>query len=107
MTFLDLLVLVSGGIIAAGLLTLAAMFLLKSEKARRVALYAAAVLGVYLGYVGFRVNAMSFGSGSVIALVLALGSVAAVVLDRYLDRKYIPQAVAAASLVGGMMNAFM
>lgn len=107
MTFLDLLVIVSGGIIAAGLLTLAAMFLLKSERARRVALYAAAGLGLYLGYVGFRVNAMSFGSGSVIALVLALGSVAAVALDRYLDRKYIPQAVAAVSLVGGMMNAFL
>ena len=107
MTFLDLLVIVSGGIIAAGVLTLAAMFLLKSEKARRVGLYAAAVLGLYLGYVGFRVNAMSFGSGSVIALVLALGSVAAVVLERLMDRKYIPQAVAAVSLVGGMMNAFL
>ena len=107
MTFLDLLVIVSGGIITAGVLVMVAMFLLKSEKARRVGLYACAALGLYLGYVGFRINAMSYGSGSVIALVLALGSVAAVVLDRFLDRKYIPQAVAAASLVGGMMNAFL
>ena len=107
MTFLDLLVIVSGGIITAGVLVMVAMFLLKGEKARRTCLYIAAGLGLYLGYVGFRINAMSYGSGSVIALVLALGSVAAVVLDRFLDRKYIPQAVAAASLVGGMMNAFL
>lgn len=107
MTFLDLLVLVSGGIIAAGLLTMAAMFLLKNEKARRVSLYLAAALGVYLGYVGWRVNAMSFGTGSMIALVLGLAAVAAVVLDRVLERKDIPRLVAAVSLVGGMMNAFL
>ena len=107
MTFLDMLVIVSGGIAAAGVLTVAAMFLLKSEKARRAGLYGCAALGIYLGYVGFRVNAMSYGSGSVLALVLALGSVGALVLDRVLDRKYIPQAVAAVSLVGGMMNAFL
>jgi len=107
MTFLDLLVVVSGGLVTAGLLVLAAMFWLKGERARRVCLYIAAGLGIYLGYVGFRVNAMSYGSGSLLALVLALGSVAAVVLERFLDRKYIPQAVAAVSLVGGMMNAFL
>ncbi len=109
MTFLDLLVIVSGGIVVAGVVALVAMFLLKSERARRVGLYAAAVLGVYLGYVGFRVHAMSYGSGSVIALVLALGSVAAVVLERRFrqSRQYVPRALAAVSLVGGMMNAFL
>ena len=107
MTFLDLLVVVSGGLLAAGVLALALMFLLKNEKARRVGLYAAGALGVYLGYVGFRVNAMSFGSGGVIALVLALGSVAAVALDRFLDRKDIPRMLAAVCLVGGMMNALL
>ena len=74
MTFLDLLVIVSGGLITAGLLVLVAMFLLKSEKARRVCLYIAAALGVYLGYVGYRVNAMSFGAGSMIALVVTISS---------------------------------
>ena len=107
MTFLDLLVIVSGGIITAGLLVLLAMFLLKSEKARRVCLYIAAGLGVYLGYVGYRVNAMSFGAGSMIALVLALAAVGAVVLDRLVARKDIPRIVAAVSVVGGMMNAFL
>lgn len=107
MTFLDLLVIVSGGIITAGLLVLLAMFLLKSEKARRVCLYIAAGLGLYLGYVGYRVNAMSFGAGSMIALVLALGAVGAVVLDRLVARKDIPRIVAAVSVVGGMMNAFL
>ena len=112
MTFLDLLVIVSGGIIAAGLLTLAAMFLLKSERARRVALYAAAGLGLYLGYVGFRVNAMSDGIGGLLDLVLALVGLGAVVLDRFLSReasfrKYIPQLAAAVSVLGGLANAFI
>lgn len=107
MTFLDLLVIVSGGIITAGLLVLLAMFLLKSEKARRVCLYIAAGLGLYLGYVGYRVNAMSFGAGSMIALVLALAAVGAVVLDRLVARRDIPRIVAAVSVVGGMMNAFL
>ena len=107
MTFLDLLVIVSGGLITAGLLVLVAMFLLKGEKARRVCLYIAAALGLYLGYVGYRVNAMSFGAGSMIALVLALAAVAAVVLDRLVARRDIPRIVAAVSVVGGMMNAFL
>lgn len=107
MTFLDLLVIVSGGLITAGLLVLLAMFLLKGEKARRVCLYIAAALGVYLGYVGYRVNAMSFGAGSMIALVLALAAVGAVVLDRLVARRDIPRIVAAVSVVGGMMNAFL
>ena len=107
MTFLDLLVIVSGGLATAGLLVLVAMFLLKSEKARRVCLYIAAALGVYLGYVGYRVNAMSFGAGSIIALVLALAAVGAVVLDRLVARRDIPRIVAAVSVVGGMMNAFL
>ena len=107
MTFLDLLVIVSGGLITAGLLVLVAMFLLKSEKARRVCLYIAAALGLYLGYVGYRVNAMSFGAGSMIALALALAAVGAVVLDRLVARKDIPRIVAAVSVVGGMMNAFL
>ena len=107
MTFLDLLVIVSEGLVVAGVLTLAAMFVLKGEKAKRVCLYIAAGLGLYMGYVGYRINAMSYGSGSVIALVLALGSAAALVLDRFLDRKDIPRVVAAVSMVGGMMNAFL
>ena len=107
MTFLDLLVIVSGGLAVTGVLVLVAMFRLKSEKARRVCLYIAAGLGVYLGYVGYRVNAMSFGAGSMIALVLALAAVGAVVLDRLVARKDIPRIVAAVSVVGGMMNAFL
>ena len=64
MTFLDLLVIVSEGLVVAGVLTLTAMFVLKGEKARRVCLYIAAGLGLYMGYVGYRINAMSYGSGS-------------------------------------------
>lgn len=111
MTFLDLLVIVGGGLCGAGVLTLAAMLLLKNQRARRVCLYIAAALGLYLGYVGFRVNALGYGSGSVLAIALALVGVGAVVLDwtqrKHQSRQYIPQAMAAASLVGGMMNAFL
>ena len=111
MTFLDLLVIVGGTLCVTGVLTLVAMFLVKGEKARRVWLYIAAGLGLYMGYVGFRINGLSYGPGSVIALVLALGSVASLVLERRFRqqeaRQYIPRVLAAVSLAGGMMNAFM
>lgn len=107
MTYLDLLVVVSGGIIAAGVLAMVAMFRMKSEKGRRLALYVCAALGIYLGYVGYKINSVSYGPGSTIALVLAVGSVAALVLDRFLDRKYIPRIVASVALVGGIFNALL
>lgn len=111
-TFLDLLVVVAWGLVAAGVLVLAVLFLVKNDRVRRACLYIAAGLGVYLGYVGFRVNAMSDGIGGLLALVLALVGLGAVVLDRFLSReasfrKYIPQLAAAVSVLGGLANAFI
>ena len=111
-TFLDLLVVVAWGLVAAGVLVLAVLFLVKNDRVRRACLYIAAGLGMYLGYVGFRVNAMSDGIGGLLALVLALVGLGAVVLDRFLSqeasfRKFIPQLAAAVSVLGGLANAFI
>ena len=59
-TSLDLLVVVSMGIIAATFLSLMLMFLLKNQKAKRVFFYIVVALGVYVSTIGFRIGITGF-----------------------------------------------
>lgn len=110
-TFLDLLVVAAVGLAAAGVLVLALMFLVPNERVRRVCLYAAAGLGAYLGYVGWRINALGTSGGGLLALVLALVGLGALVLERLWRqdpaRQLIPRLAAAVSVLGGLANAFL
>ena len=106
MTNLDFLVIVAGGLAVAAVLTVAGLFLFRKERGRRAAVYLAAGLGLYLGYVGVRINYMSFEAEALAAVVLALAGVAAVVVER--GKQYnAARILAAVSVLGGMVNAFV
>ena len=110
-TSLDLLIIVVMALAAAGILSLALMFLIKNKTAQRVCFYIAAVLGVYIGTVGFRINWPGFLFQVAMAVVLAAVCAGAVVLERLCKENERPfllaRILAAAGLVGGMVNAFL
>ena len=106
-TFLDLLVVVVMALCAVSLVAMALMFLVKNKKVKRICLYLVAALGVYMGYVGFRIMWVN----SLVQTGLALAAIGAVVLERLSkgsEKKFLlSQVLASASLVIGMFNAFM
>lgn len=108
-TFLDLLILVSMVLIAAGMLSLALMFLVRSKKVQRVCFYVAVALGVYIGTVGIRINWPGFYAQAVLAAAMMLLSIGALALERIRkgDEKMFLYAriAAAAALVVGILNA--
>ena len=109
-TFLDLLIVVVMALVAAGILGLALMFLVKNRKVQQVFLYFTAALGVYIGTVGFRINWLAFDFQAIVAIVMALICIGAVVLERIKkgDDKFFRMAriLATVGLVIGMANAF-
>ena len=110
-TFLDLLVVVVMVLCAVSLVAMALMFLVKNQKVKRICLYLVAALGVYMGYVGFRIMWVNSLAQTGLAVALALAAIGAVVLERLSkgsEKKFlISQVLASASLVVGMFNAFM
>lgn len=110
-TFLDLLIVVVMALAAASLLSVVLMFVVKNKTVRRVCFYIVAALGVYVGTVGFRINWLGFEVQAGLAVALALICVGAVVLERVKkgdDKMFLlARGMAAASLVVGMVNAFM
>ena len=110
-TFLDLLVVVVMVLCASSLVAMALMFLVKNKKVKRVCLYLVAALGVYMGYVGFRILWINSAAQSALAVALALAAIGAVVLERLSkgsEKKFLlSQILASGSLVIGMFNAFM
>lgn len=110
-TFLDLLIIVSMALIAASLLSVALMFLVRNQRVRQVCFYITAALNLYIAYVGIRINWPDFFEQAVLAAVLALFSIAAVVLQcvKKNDSKIflIARIVAAAALVIGVINALL
>lgn len=110
-TFLDLLIIVSMVLIASGLLSLVLMFLVKNQKIQRVCFYIAVALSLYAGYVGVQINWLDFGGQAVLAVVLALVSVGALVLERIKksdDKMFLCARIAAsAALVAGIVNALL
>ena len=108
-TSLDLLVVVSMGIIAATFLSLMLMFLLKNQKAKRVFFYIVVALGVYVSTIGFRIGITGFIEQVVLAVLAALMSVGAFVLERAAGgdgkKLSIARIIAAAALVLGIISA--
>ena len=109
-TSLDLLVIVGMGLIAATVLSLLLMFLLKNKTAKRVCFYIVTVLGLYLSGVGLRIGFLGWFPEQIGAGVLAsLMCVGAFVLERTCkgDEKKlrIARIVAAAALVLGIASA--
>ena len=110
-TFLDLLVVVVMVLCAVSLVAMALMFLVKNKKVKQICLYLVAALGVYMGYVGFRIMWVNSLAQTGLAVALALVAIGAVVLERLSkgsEKKFLlSQIPASASLVIGMFNAFM
>lgn len=110
-TFLDLLVVVVMVLCAVSLVAMALMFLVKNRKVKRICLYLVAALGVYMGYVGFRIMWVNSLAQTGLAVALALVAIGAVVLERLSkdsEKKFrLAQVLASGSLVIGMFNAFM
>ena len=110
-TFLDLLVVVVMVLCAVSLVAMALMFLVKNKKVKQVCLHLVAALGVYMGYVGFRIMWVNSLAQTGLAVALALAAIGAVVLERLSKgsekRFLLSQILASGSLVIGMFNAFM
>jgi len=109
-TFLDLLIVVVLALLAVSLVSIALMFLVKNKTVKRICLYITAVLGVYMGYVGIRILWPGFAGQVAVAVLAALTSIGAVVLERLSrdskKRFLIAQIMASAALLVGMCNAF-
>lgn len=110
-TFLDLLIIVSMVLMAASMLSVVLMFLIRNKTVQHVCFYIAAALSLYIGYVGIRINWPGFFSQAVLAAALALVSVAALVLvllKKNDDRMFLyARIAAAAALVIGIVNALL
>ena len=108
-TFLDLLIIVSMVLIAASLLSLVLMFLIRNKKVQRVCFYIAVALSLYIGYVGIQINWPDFFGQAALAAVLALVGVGSLVLERFKkndDKMFLYARIAAsAALVMGTINA--
>lgn len=111
MTFLDLLILVSMVLIAASLLSVVLMFLVKNRKVRQVCFYIVVALGLYAGTVGIRINWPYFYGQAVIAGLMMLLSIGALVLSlvRKDDEKLFlfSRIAASAALIIGVVNALL
>lgn len=109
-TFLDLLIVVVMVLTAVSLVSIALMFLVKNEKFRRACFYIVAVLGIYMGYVGIRINQFGFTPQMILASVMAVISISAIALERMNKgngkRFLLCRILASLALVVGMLNAF-
>ena len=110
-TFLDLLIVVVLALAAISLVAMTLQFLVKNRTVKRICLYIVAALGIYMGYVGCRILWPGFAVQAALAVLAALVSIAAVVLERRShDSKgklLTAQIMASASLIVGMFNAFL
>lgn len=110
-TFLDLLIVVVLALAAVSLVAMVLQFLVKNRTVKRVCLYIVAALGAYMGFVGCRILWPGFPGQCAVAILVALVSIAAVVLERCSrDNKakfLTAQVIASLSLIVGMLNAFL
>lgn len=109
-TFLDLLIVVAMVLMAVSLVAVSLMFLVKNKTVKRVCLYVAAALGLYMGYVGLRIMWPLFLGQAILAVLMALVGIGAVVLERLSKGNHklflTAQIAASVALIVGMINAF-
>lgn len=110
-TFLDLLIIVSMVLIAAGFLSVVLMFLIRNKKVQRVCFCIAVALSLYISYVGVRINWLGFEAQAILAVVMGLVSIGAPVLaivKKSDDKMFLYARIAAAvALVIGTVNALL
>lgn len=103
-----MLIVVVLALAAVGLVAMTLQFLVKNRTVKRVCLYIVAGLGVYMGYVGWRILWPGFAAQVVLAALAALVSAGSVVLERRnQDKLLTAQLMATAALIVGMVNAFL
>ena len=111
LTFLDLLIIVSMVLIAASLFAVVLMFVIKNPKVKRVCFYITVALSAYIATVGVRINWPGFLGQVVLAVVLALVSIGALVLERVRKGNekvfLLSRIAAAAALALGVANALL
>lgn len=109
-TFLDLLIVVVMAIVAVGIVAAGLMFLVKNEKVRKISFWVIALLGIYIGYVGVRIMRLGFPLQTLVAVVMALVSVGAIVLNligKNDEKKLLAARImATVALAVGTVNAF-
>ena len=110
-TFLDLLIVVSMVLIAASLVAVLLMFLVKNKRFRQACLFITVALSLYMTYVGLRINWPDFMGQAVVALMAGSVSIGALVMSlvKKDSRKLFLAAriMAAGSLVIGVVNALL
>ena len=108
---LELLIIVAMVLIAASLLALCLMFLVRNQRIKKVSFYIVAALGIYMGYIGFRIGSFLFLGQTVMGIVVAAAGAAAIalaVVGKNNERMVkIAQLVAVAALLVGFINAFL
>ena len=109
-TFLDLLIVVVMTIVAVGIVAAGLMFLVKNEKVRKISFWVIALLGIYIGYVGVRIMRLGFPLQTLVAVVMALVSVGAIILNltgKNDEKKFlVARIMATVALAVGTVNAF-
>ena len=111
-TFLDLLVIVFLVLIAATLLSLCLMFMLKNKTAKRICFYIVLVLSLYVSSIGLRIGLGGwFTTQIAFGVLTVLMTVSAFVLERVSKGNEkllkISRVIAAAALAVGMINAIL
>lgn len=111
LTFLDLLIVVVMTMAAVSLAAICFMFYSKNKIVKHICFYIVAVLGIYLGYVGFRILWPGFMIQVIFAAAMALVSIISilmVLLNKGNEKSFkIARSMASAALVVGMFNAFI
>lgn len=111
-TSLDWLIIVGMGLVAASLLALCLMFLLKNKLGKRICFYGVAALALCVSFIAFEIGLGGWFEGQMFfGALTALSAVGAIVLDFIgkNNEKYrkIARIVAAAALIVGFANALL
>ena len=111
MTSMDLLIIVAMMLIAASMVAMVLMFLVRNKTVKRVSFYLVAGLSIYMGCVGFYILWPEFMGQSVIALMTILAGIGVIVLERLSKdnskRLLFAQVLGSVALIIAIFNVFV